>query len=74
MWSLITLGALTLLTGIPLLCICWQPREFTSTIFRVPLVPFVPAFSVLLNIYLMLQLDPMTWIRLLIWMVIGKFE
>ena len=39
--------------------------------FRVPAVPVVAALSVLLCIYLMLNLTGDTWIRFLIWMAIG---
>ncbi|KAG8037390.1 hypothetical protein G9C98_005600 [Cotesia typhae] len=37
----------------------------------VPLVPFLPAFSILVNVHLMMMLDIMTWVRFSIWMVIG---
>ncbi|HEY6798509.1 MAG TPA: amino acid permease [Kineosporiaceae bacterium] len=39
--------------------------------FRVPGVPVVPILSVLASLYLMLNLPGMTWLRFLIWMVIG---
>jgi APA family basic amino acid/polyamine antiporter len=39
--------------------------------FRCPGVPFVPALSVLASLYLMLNLPAATWVRFLIWMVIG---
>lgn len=54
--------------------ICLQPREPVIKTFRVPIVPLLPAISVFINIYLMLQLDVMTWIRFGIWMLIGKYE
>ncbi|AWB88064.1 amino acid permease [Mycetocola zhujimingii] len=39
--------------------------------FRLPLMPFVPAFGVLASGFLMLQLDWETWVRFGIWLVIG---
>lgn len=73
-WSLIFLGSITILTFISLFCICVQPKELNSFTFEVPLVPFLPALSILLNIYLMLQLDPLTWMRLIAWILIGELQ
>jgi APA family basic amino acid/polyamine antiporter len=42
------------------------PRAFTT-----PLVPFVPIAAVVICIYLMLNLTGETWLRFLVWMVIG---
>ncbi|WP_346101159.1 amino acid permease [Nonomuraea maheshkhaliensis] len=39
--------------------------------FKTPLVPVLPALSVLACLYLMLNLPVQTWLRFLIWMVIG---
>ena len=39
--------------------------------FRTPLVPVLPILSVLSCFYLMLNLPVETWLRFLIWMVIG---
>jgi len=50
-----------------------QPVSGKELTFSVPLVPFLPGFSILINIYLMMMLDVMTWIRFVIWMVIGKY-
>lgn len=36
------------------------------------MVPFLPAISVFVNIYLMLMLDYYTWIRFGVWMILGK--
>ncbi|CAO1367288.1 unnamed protein product [Diamesa serratosioi] len=51
-----------------------QPKErfqsFSRT-FKVPFVPFIPAISIFINIYLMLLLDYYTWIRFGVWMIIG---
>ncbi|XP_053981730.1 cationic amino acid transporter 3 isoform X3 [Hylaeus volcanicus] len=48
-----------------------QPTSGKKLAFSVPLVPFLPALSILVNIYLMMMLDRMTWVRFLIWMAIG---
>lgn len=39
--------------------------------FRVPLVPLVPILAVLACAWLMINLSAFTWIRFIIWMVIG---
>ncbi|MFE0375028.1 amino acid permease [Streptomyces inhibens] len=39
--------------------------------FRTPLVPLVPALSVLASVWLMLNLPAETWLRFAIWMVAG---
>ncbi|XP_033219861.1 cationic amino acid transporter 4 [Belonocnema kinseyi] len=41
--------------------------------FRVPMVPLVPALSILFNIGLMFHLSLLTWLRFLIWMLVGMF-
>ncbi|XP_067647170.1 cationic amino acid transporter 3 [Eurosta solidaginis] len=71
LWVLILLPLLVLLALLVLIAIFRQPREPVLNTFRVPFVPLVPATSVFINIYLMLQLDVMTWLRFGIWMLIG---
>ncbi|XP_012522514.1 cationic amino acid transporter 4 [Monomorium pharaonis] len=39
--------------------------------FRVPLVPVIPALSILFNMALIMHLSSMTWLRFLVWMIIG---
>lgn len=39
--------------------------------FQVPLVPLIPCLSVIINVYLMMQLDVYTWIRFVVWLLIG---
>ncbi|EDW18198.1 cationic amino acid transporter 3 isoform X1 [Drosophila mojavensis] len=70
-WALTLLILLILLIAVVLLLICLQPREAHSRLFRVPFVPVVPAISIFINIYLMLQLDSWTWIRFGVWMIVG---
>lgn len=70
-WSLALLGILISINLIIVLAISVQPREEENPYFKVPLVPLVPAISIFVNIYLMLQLDIYTWIRFGIWMCFG---
>ena len=39
--------------------------------FRTPLVPFIPIMGVITCLYMMIALPPDTWIRLILWMIIG---
>jgi APA family basic amino acid/polyamine antiporter len=39
--------------------------------FRTPLVPVVPALSVLASLWLMLNLESLTWLRFVVWLAIG---
>ncbi|XP_058789301.1 cationic amino acid transporter 3 isoform X2 [Phymastichus coffea] len=54
-----------------LFCIYTQPNCDKKLSFSVPCIPFVPGLSILINIYLMMMLDVMTWVRFGIWMVVG---
>ncbi|HVO56735.1 MAG TPA: amino acid permease [Dongiaceae bacterium] len=39
--------------------------------FRTPLVPFVPIMGIIVSLALMLGLNGATWLRLLVWLIIG---
>jgi APA family basic amino acid/polyamine antiporter len=54
--------------GIPLLR---RRRPDLPRSFRVPLVPLIPALSVLASLWLMLNLPAVTWLRFAAWLVIG---
>lgn len=49
-----------------------QPPADDALSFKVPWVPVIPCLSVFINLYLMFQLDMHTWIRFLVWIVIGR--
>lgn len=68
---IVPLAVMVLLLVLTLLFIYQQPVSGKKLAFSVPFVPFLPAFSILINIYLMMMLDAMTWIRFIVWMVIG---
>ncbi|XP_022163257.1 cationic amino acid transporter 2-like [Myzus persicae] len=56
-----------------LLLLTRQPQSNKKLSFKVPLVPLIPCVSILMNIYLMMKLDIITWIRFSIWLTIGLF-
>lgn len=60
------IGALLLM-----LIISCQPTEERQLTFRVPCVPFLPLLSILVNVYLMFQLDLATWVRFMVWLLAG---
>lgn len=53
------------------ICLHRQPMIVSTASFKVPLVPLLPLLSVFSNTYLMVHLEEFTWIRFLVWMVIG---
>lgn len=51
--------------------LCRQPQDPNTPPFSVPLVPWLPASSVLINILLTTKLSWQTWIRFSVWMGAG---
>lgn len=43
-----------------------------SLFFKVPFVPLIPTLSNLVNATLVVHLPPITWLRLAIWLLVGK--
>uniref|UniRef100_A0A4W5N243 Solute carrier family 7 member 3a n=1 Tax=Hucho hucho TaxID=62062 RepID=A0A4W5N243_9TELE len=62
---------LALLCALCVILIWRQPESKEALTFKVPLLPWLPLFSVFVNIYLMMQLDMATWCRFAVWMAIG---
>ncbi|TSL04357.1 Cationic amino acid transporter 3 [Bagarius yarrelli] len=72
--NFVVLAVCVILTILCFLCviIIWrQPESKEALTFKVPLLPWLPLFSVFVNIYLMMQLDLATWARFAVWMAIG---
>lgn len=69
-WWAIVIVNLAILTL--LMLVIWrQPHSEVELTFKVPLVPLIPCLSVIINLYLMFQLDINTWIRFIVWIIIG---
>ncbi|XP_047991174.1 cationic amino acid transporter 2 [Leguminivora glycinivorella] len=61
----------TILVLSTLFAISRQPVSEKKLAFSVPLVPWLPGISILINVYLMLNLDYMTWLRFAVWIAAG---
>ncbi|XP_037339570.2 cationic amino acid transporter 4 [Pungitius pungitius] len=73
-WSFVTLLVIFSLAYVLSLTLIWlhEPQTSSKT-FQVPLVPLTPAASILINIFLMMKLNYLTWIRFTVWIAIGLF-
>ncbi|CAH0691640.1 unnamed protein product [Spodoptera exigua] len=67
--AMLTVG--TILVVVTLVAISRQPVSDKKLAFSVPLVPWLPGISILINVYLMLNLDYMTWLRFAVWIAAG---
>ncbi|GFN83388.1 cationic amino acid transporter 2-like [Plakobranchus ocellatus] len=70
-WAVSLCVILALGLALSALIIFLQPQNPARLPFKVPLVPWLPIVSVMVNIYLMLKLSTATWIRFGVWMIIG---
>uniref|UniRef100_A0A1I7TFY6 AA_permease_C domain-containing protein n=1 Tax=Caenorhabditis tropicalis TaxID=1561998 RepID=A0A1I7TFY6_9PELO len=43
----------------------------SSSTYKVPFVPYLPCLGLLINVFMMIYLNFMTWVRLLVWLAIG---
>lgn len=48
-----------------------QPKSSQILKFSIPCTPWLPAISIMFNIYLLAQLGGVAWIRFLAWMAVG---
>lgn len=54
-----------------LVLISRQPVAARYNTFAVPFVPWLPGISIIINVYLMMMLDYMTWVRFAVWILLG---
>ncbi|KAI5708435.1 cationic amino acid transporter 3-like isoform X1 [Diaphorina citri] len=66
-----TFTLLGLVYTVVFVCLARQNQNRARLKFKVPWVPLVPCLSIFMNIYLMINLDISTWVRFVIWLVIG---
>lgn len=71
-WAISLIVVLAVVTLTPLVLITLLPQCPSEHLaFRVPLVPLVPALSMMINIYLMVNMRMFTWIQYAIYMALG---
>ncbi|KAM4578964.1 cationic amino acid transporter 4 [Fundulus diaphanus] len=71
-WCFTMLVVIFSLAYVISLALIWihEPQRNAKT-FQVPLVPLTPAASILFNVFLMMKLSLLTWIRFTVWIAIG---
>ncbi|XP_068760833.1 cationic amino acid transporter 2-like [Montipora capricornis] len=70
-WAILLLTVICLSLIGCILLLLRLPQNMTPLPFRVPFVPVLPLISVFINVFLILKLSYLTWIRFAVWMVIG---
>ncbi|KAK3753482.1 hypothetical protein QZH41_009879 [Actinostola sp. cb2023] len=70
-WAIASAVVLSLALIVALVIIARQPQSKSKIPFKVPLLPWLPIVSMFINIYLMMELSSVTWVRFCIWMVVG---
>ncbi|CAH0398522.1 unnamed protein product [Chilo suppressalis] len=67
----VTLAALNVLALLLVALMFLQPTQQPDLPFKTPFVPVIPCLSIYFNIHLMIFINIQTWIRVLIWILIG---
>ncbi|KAJ8357071.1 hypothetical protein SKAU_G00198650 [Synaphobranchus kaupii] len=70
-WAALLVVLMLLLIGALVFVIVQQPENPKKLPYMAPCVPFVPVAAMLVNIYLMLKLSCITWIRFVVWCFVG---
>ncbi|XP_068699271.1 high affinity cationic amino acid transporter 1-like isoform X2 [Montipora foliosa] len=70
-WAILLAVVLSVLLIASIVLLVRQPQNKTPLPFKVPCVPAIPLLSIFINVFLILKLSYMTWIRFAVWMTIG---
>ncbi|XP_058967280.2 cationic amino acid transporter 2 isoform X2 [Pocillopora verrucosa] len=70
-WAIFMACLLGILSVTFIVLLVRQPQNKTPLPFKVPCVPAIPLFSIFINVFLILKLNYLTWIRFAVWMTIG---
>lgn len=71
-WAIFVITLFSGSTAVLLFVIQLQPRNSATFPFMVPGVPYIPALTIFVNAVLMVNLKRMTYMRLGVWMILGK--
>ena len=71
-WAILLCCVFGLLIVACLMYITRQPRNLAVFPFMVPAVPYLPAFTVFIDVFLMVNLNRWTYIRFGVWMLLGE--
>ncbi|GJQ81878.1 hypothetical protein Trydic_g9903 [Trypoxylus dichotomus] len=70
-WTIALVVFFVFIMGGCLLVITAHYQSTERLRFKVPLVPFLPALSILCNLEFIVHLNVLTWLRFFVWMIIG---
>lgn len=70
-WTIVLASFFMIVMGGCLLIIVAHHQNTMGLRFKVPLVPLLPAISILCNIEFMIHLNYLTWLRFFVWMILG---
>ncbi|KAF8793109.1 Cationic amino acid transporter 4 like protein [Argiope bruennichi] len=70
-WAIAILCILLLWVITSFVIILLHQQSSQSLRFKVPLVPFIPAVSILMNLILVVNLQTGSWLRMLFWLSLG---
>ena len=73
-WAIVLALILGVLLVACIVLLVRQPQNKTPLAFKVPFVPAIPLLSIFVNVFLILKLSYVTWIRFAVWMTIGEYS
>ncbi|XP_042907436.1 cationic amino acid transporter 4-like [Parasteatoda tepidariorum] len=70
-WSICIVVILLCGFAISFILIMLHEQSSLHINYKVPLVPLIPALSIFFNVLLLVNLQAATWLRLLVWVIVG---